>query len=172
MKSPTNQPRKDPFHLYSLSPRPPQFQESAGATPIFSLWFLSKNSKFYQLAQVSFFLVILRLVLRSKKKLKKKKIYVHLVCKFNSFNWLSLAFFNCFLIKYLLTRLRWSLPLFISPLFCRTLNHTPLKDLGCFPQEDGMVTIEHRPMRDLSGGCCFSTSTIQYQQLELKAARS
>jgi hypothetical protein len=31
--SPTNQPRKDLFHLYSLSPHSPQFQHSAGATP-------------------------------------------------------------------------------------------------------------------------------------------
>jgi hypothetical protein len=31
--SPTNQPRKDPFHVYSLSPHLPQFQQSAGATP-------------------------------------------------------------------------------------------------------------------------------------------
>jgi hypothetical protein len=28
--SPTNQPRKDRFHLYSLSPHSPQFQQSAG----------------------------------------------------------------------------------------------------------------------------------------------
>ncbi len=34
--SPTNQPRKDLFHMYSLSPHLPQFQQSAGATP---LWF-------------------------------------------------------------------------------------------------------------------------------------
>jgi hypothetical protein len=34
--SPTNQPRKDPFHLYSLSPHSPQFQQSAGATPLYS----------------------------------------------------------------------------------------------------------------------------------------
>jgi hypothetical protein len=27
--SPTNQPRKDPFHLYALSPHSPQFQQSA-----------------------------------------------------------------------------------------------------------------------------------------------
>jgi hypothetical protein len=36
-KSPTNQPRKDPFHLYSISPNLPQFQQSAGATPLWSL---------------------------------------------------------------------------------------------------------------------------------------
>jgi hypothetical protein len=35
---PTNQPRKDPFHLYYLSPHSPQFQQSAGATPRWSLW--------------------------------------------------------------------------------------------------------------------------------------
>jgi hypothetical protein len=34
MKSPTDQPRKDPFHLYSLSPHSPQFQQSAVATPL------------------------------------------------------------------------------------------------------------------------------------------
>ncbi len=34
MKSPTNQPKKDPFHLYSLSPHLPQFQQSAGAIPL------------------------------------------------------------------------------------------------------------------------------------------
>jgi hypothetical protein len=34
--SPTNQPRKDPFHLYSLSLHSPQFQQSAGATPLYS----------------------------------------------------------------------------------------------------------------------------------------
>jgi hypothetical protein len=28
--SPTNQPRKDPFHLYSLSPHSPKFQQSPG----------------------------------------------------------------------------------------------------------------------------------------------
>jgi hypothetical protein len=27
-----NQPKKDPFHLYSLGPHSPQFQQSAGAT--------------------------------------------------------------------------------------------------------------------------------------------
>ncbi len=30
----TNQPRKDPFHMYSKSPLLPQFQQSAGATPL------------------------------------------------------------------------------------------------------------------------------------------
>ncbi len=29
-----NQPRKDPFHLYSLNPHSPQFQQSFGATPL------------------------------------------------------------------------------------------------------------------------------------------
>jgi hypothetical protein len=29
-----NQPRKDFFHLYSLSPHLPQFQQSAGAIPL------------------------------------------------------------------------------------------------------------------------------------------
>jgi hypothetical protein len=29
-----NQPRKDPFHLSSFSPHSPQFQQSAGATPL------------------------------------------------------------------------------------------------------------------------------------------
>jgi hypothetical protein len=32
-----NQPRKDPFHLYSLSSQSPQFQQSAGATPLSTL---------------------------------------------------------------------------------------------------------------------------------------
>jgi hypothetical protein len=32
--SSTNQPRKDPFHLYSLSPHSPQFQQSAEATAL------------------------------------------------------------------------------------------------------------------------------------------
>jgi hypothetical protein len=37
--SPTNQPRKDSFLLYSLSPHDlPQFQQSAGSTPLWSLW--------------------------------------------------------------------------------------------------------------------------------------
>ncbi len=31
--SPANQARKDPFHLYSLSPHSPQFQQSAVTTP-------------------------------------------------------------------------------------------------------------------------------------------
>ncbi len=35
--SPTNQPREDLFHLYSLSPHSPQFQQSAGATHLVSL---------------------------------------------------------------------------------------------------------------------------------------
>ncbi len=36
--SPMNQPRKNPIHLYSLSPHSPQFQQSAGATtPLYSL---------------------------------------------------------------------------------------------------------------------------------------
>jgi hypothetical protein len=30
----TNQPRKDPFHLYSLSRHSPYFQQPAGATPL------------------------------------------------------------------------------------------------------------------------------------------
>ncbi len=33
----TNQPRKNPCHLYSLSPRSPPFQLSARATPLYSL---------------------------------------------------------------------------------------------------------------------------------------
>jgi hypothetical protein len=33
-----NQPRKDAFHMYSKSPHLPQFQKSAGATPLWSLW--------------------------------------------------------------------------------------------------------------------------------------
>ncbi len=33
---PTNQPRKDPFHLSSQSPHLLQFQQSAGATPLWS----------------------------------------------------------------------------------------------------------------------------------------
>jgi hypothetical protein len=36
--SPTNQPRKDPFHLYSINPHSPQFQQAEGATPLWSLW--------------------------------------------------------------------------------------------------------------------------------------
>ncbi len=36
--SPTNQPRKGPFHLYSLNTHSPQFQQSAGATSLWSLW--------------------------------------------------------------------------------------------------------------------------------------
>jgi hypothetical protein len=32
-----NQPRKDTFHLYTLSPHSPQFQQSAGATPLSGL---------------------------------------------------------------------------------------------------------------------------------------
>ncbi len=32
--SPTNQPRKDPLHLYSMSPHLSQLQQSAGATPL------------------------------------------------------------------------------------------------------------------------------------------
>jgi hypothetical protein len=35
--SPTNQPRKEHFHLTSLSPRSPQFQQSAKATPLWSV---------------------------------------------------------------------------------------------------------------------------------------
>jgi hypothetical protein len=34
--SPMNQPRKGPFHLHALSPH--QFQQSAGAIPLLSLW--------------------------------------------------------------------------------------------------------------------------------------
>jgi len=44
MTSPTNQTRKDPFHLYSLSPHLPQFEQSAGGvggTPLLSLWYIS-----------------------------------------------------------------------------------------------------------------------------------
>ncbi len=37
--SPTNHPRKDPFHMYSLSPHSPQFQQSAGSIPLWSLWY-------------------------------------------------------------------------------------------------------------------------------------
>jgi hypothetical protein len=37
-KIPMNQPKKDLFHLYSLSPHLPQLQQSAGATPLKSLW--------------------------------------------------------------------------------------------------------------------------------------
>jgi hypothetical protein len=37
MTSPTNQLRMDPFHSYSLSPHTPLFQQSAGATPFYSL---------------------------------------------------------------------------------------------------------------------------------------
>ncbi len=33
-KSPTNQPRRNPFHLYSVSPHLRQFQQSTGATPL------------------------------------------------------------------------------------------------------------------------------------------
>jgi hypothetical protein len=36
-KSPMNQSRKGPCHLYSLKPHLPQFQQLAGATPIYSL---------------------------------------------------------------------------------------------------------------------------------------
>jgi hypothetical protein len=36
MTSSTDQPREDPFHLYSISPHLPQFQQSAGATPLWS----------------------------------------------------------------------------------------------------------------------------------------
>ncbi len=32
--SPSNHPRKDPFHWYFLSPHSPQFQQSAGSTPL------------------------------------------------------------------------------------------------------------------------------------------
>ncbi len=35
--SPTNQPRKDPLHLYPLSPHSPKFQQSAGGPPLSSL---------------------------------------------------------------------------------------------------------------------------------------
>jgi hypothetical protein len=35
--SPANQPRKSPFHMYSLSLHLLQFQQSAGATPLYSL---------------------------------------------------------------------------------------------------------------------------------------
>jgi hypothetical protein len=37
-KSPTNQPRKDPRQLYSVSVHLPQFQQSAGAAPLWTLW--------------------------------------------------------------------------------------------------------------------------------------
>ncbi len=44
--SPTNQPRKDPVHLYSLSPHSLQFQQSAGAgTPLWSHWENEKHPK-------------------------------------------------------------------------------------------------------------------------------
>ncbi len=33
----TNQPRKNHFHLYSMSPHLPQFQQSARATPLSGL---------------------------------------------------------------------------------------------------------------------------------------
>jgi hypothetical protein len=36
--SPKNKPRKDPFHMYSKIPHFPQFQRSAGATHLWSLW--------------------------------------------------------------------------------------------------------------------------------------
>jgi hypothetical protein len=35
--SPMNQPRKNPFHWSSLNLNSPQFQQSAGATPLYSL---------------------------------------------------------------------------------------------------------------------------------------
>jgi hypothetical protein len=39
MKNPTNQPRKDPFHMYSLSLHLPQFQTvSRGHPSLWSLW--------------------------------------------------------------------------------------------------------------------------------------
>ncbi len=34
---PTNQPKKNPFHMYALSPHLTQFQQSAGDTPLWSL---------------------------------------------------------------------------------------------------------------------------------------
>jgi hypothetical protein len=37
MTNPMNEPRKDPFHLFSLNSHSPQFQELAGATPLYSL---------------------------------------------------------------------------------------------------------------------------------------
>jgi hypothetical protein len=44
MASPTNQPRKDPFHLYCLSPHSPQFQQSAQqGAPFSDPAFLSLN---------------------------------------------------------------------------------------------------------------------------------
>jgi hypothetical protein len=45
--NPTNKPRKDPFHLYSLSPHSPQFQQSARAIPLWSLWFTPWSSVRY-----------------------------------------------------------------------------------------------------------------------------
>jgi hypothetical protein len=39
--SPTNKPRNDPSHLFSLSPRSPQFQQSA--TPLYSLVYLMRS---------------------------------------------------------------------------------------------------------------------------------
>jgi len=33
-----NEPMKDPFHLYFMSPHWPQFQQSEGATPLWHLW--------------------------------------------------------------------------------------------------------------------------------------
>jgi hypothetical protein len=51
--SPMNQLAKCPFHLYSLNLHSPQFQQSAGATPLYCLWstylinlFLEKDTTF------------------------------------------------------------------------------------------------------------------------------
>jgi hypothetical protein len=38
MISPTNQPRKDPYHVFSLSPHSPQFQKVGRGRPSLSLW--------------------------------------------------------------------------------------------------------------------------------------
>jgi hypothetical protein len=45
---PLNQPKKDPIHLYSVSPHLPQFQHSAGAT-LFSLSGSSLGQSIFQL---------------------------------------------------------------------------------------------------------------------------
>jgi hypothetical protein len=42
--SPTNKPKIGRFHLYSMSPHSPQFQQSAGATLLYSLWFCLYSS--------------------------------------------------------------------------------------------------------------------------------
>jgi hypothetical protein len=42
--SPTNQPRKDPIHLYFISPNLPLFQWSAWVTPLWSLSLRQENT--------------------------------------------------------------------------------------------------------------------------------